>query len=155
MKEQVTRILCSLTNKYKEKVTAIEEVSYLTTLQVEDLIGNFQNYEVKIQAREQKEEYATKKKMTFKAASERKIPHQMEFKKMNKEGSSKQVAQDKIWCFNCSVQGHYKNECPWEKKSIKEKSNPKKGESSNEDDAYKKRKHRSKRVHTGPLGTQT
>lgn len=56
MKEQVTKILHSLTKKYEKKVMGIKEALDLIELKVKDLIGNLQTHKVKLQEREEMEE---------------------------------------------------------------------------------------------------
>lgn len=45
-KEQVAKILRSLTPKFNKNITAMEESSNIQTLLVEDLIGNLETIEV-------------------------------------------------------------------------------------------------------------
>ena len=49
----VSRILNSLTLDWERKVLAIEEANDLSTLKVEELIGNLMSYEANLQARKE------------------------------------------------------------------------------------------------------
>src|SRR5204862_6942554 len=69
--ECVRKILLALNSDWEKKVTAIEEANDLSTLSVEDLIGNLMAYEVNLQER-RKEEFR-KKSIAFKAIEEQDI----------------------------------------------------------------------------------
>ena len=64
----VSRILNSLSQEWERKVLAIEEANDLSTLLVEELIGNLMSYEANLQAR--KEQNVEKKSIAFPAINE-------------------------------------------------------------------------------------
>src|SRR5437588_20725 len=66
--ECVRKILLALNSDWEKKVTAIEEANDLSTLSVEDLIGNLMAYEVNLQ--ERRKEESRKKGIAFKAIEE-------------------------------------------------------------------------------------
>src|SRR5436190_8595777 len=61
--ELVRKILLALTSEWEKKVTAIEEANDLSTLSVENLIGNLMTYEVNLQ--ERRKEVFRKKSIAF------------------------------------------------------------------------------------------
>src|SRR3954470_10883826 len=63
--ECVRKILLALTSDWEKKVIAIEEANDLSTLSVENLIGNLIAYEVNLQ--ERRKEESRKKSIAFKA----------------------------------------------------------------------------------------
>jgi len=49
--EKVRKILCALTSDWEKKTTVIEEANDLSTMSLENLIGNLMAYEVQLEER--------------------------------------------------------------------------------------------------------
>ena len=68
--EMVRKILRSLTPQWEKKVTAIEEANDLSTLTVENLIGNLMAYEVQLEDRKTESDTKNKKVLAFNTTSD-------------------------------------------------------------------------------------
>jgi len=51
-----TKILCALTSDWEKKTTTIEEANDLSTMLLENLIGNLMSYEVQLEERKKDEQ---------------------------------------------------------------------------------------------------
>ncbi|XP_020258874.1 glutamic acid-rich protein-like [Asparagus officinalis] len=66
----VRKILRALTSYWEKKTTAIEEANDLSTLTVENLIGNLMAYEVQLEDRKKDNEDKNKKVLAFQASTD-------------------------------------------------------------------------------------
>src|SRR3954467_7937072 len=113
--ECVRKILLALNSDWEKKVTAIEEANDLSTLSVEDLIGNLMAYEVNLQ--ERRKEESRKKGIAFKAIEENDESNEDDdlnlmtraFKNFLKNGNFRN-SKDKSepTCYRCKKPGHIK-----------------------------------------------
>src|SRR3954462_12476523 len=116
--ECVRKILLALNSDWEKKVTAIEEANDLSTLSVEDLIGNLMAYEVNLQ--ERRKEESRKKGIAFKAIGEHDESNEDDdvnlmtqaFRKFLKNGNFRN-SKDKseLTCYRCKKPGHIKPNC--------------------------------------------
>ncbi|XP_020254100.1 uncharacterized protein LOC109831170 [Asparagus officinalis] len=122
--EMVRKILRALTPEWEKKTTVIEEANDLSTLTVENLIGNLMAYEVQIEDRKKDDEPKKKKIFAFNASSDTDESDEDDediamitkkfkrFLKKDKFKSNKfKNTIDSSLCFNCNKPGHIKN-CP-------------------------------------------
>src|SRR3954464_11467525 len=124
--ECVRKILLALNSDWEKKVTAIEEANDLSTLSVEDLIGNLMAYEVNLQ--ERRKEESRKKGIAFKAIEENDESNEDDdlnlmtraFKNFLKNGNFRN-SKDKSepTCYRCKKPGHIKPNCPLNKSNDK------------------------------------
>jgi FtsZ-binding cell division protein ZapB len=135
--EMVRKLLRALTPDWEKKTTAIEEANDLSTLTVENLIGNLMAYEVQLEDRKRDTEPKNKKVLAFKASSsdtedtdddEEEIAMiTRKFKKFLKRGkfssSNKVFDTNKVVCYGCNKPGHYKKDCPLQKSKFKSSNN--------------------------------
>jgi hypothetical protein len=135
--EMVRKLLRALTPEWEKKTTAIEEANDLSTLTVENLIGNLMAYEVQLEDRKRDTEPKNKKILAFKASSydtedtdedeEEMAMITRKFKKFLKQGkfSSNNKFKDtnSSICFGCNKPGHYKKDCPLSKSKFKSSNN--------------------------------
>jgi len=71
--EKVRNVLRALTFNWEKKTTAVEEANNLSTLTLENIIGNLMAYEVQIEDKNKDEQQHPKKKvLTFHASSDMK-----------------------------------------------------------------------------------
>ncbi|XP_065637143.1 uncharacterized protein LOC136070733 [Quercus suber] len=125
----VRKILRSLPESFRAKVTAIEESKDLDDIKVQELIGSLQTYELSLPLQRKS------KSLTLKTTNERVDAHDSldedKFKKngkfaekgkfqnfgkekkdfKRKDGKESQSSQG-IICFECNGHGHLKRECP-------------------------------------------
>ena len=122
----ISRILNSLTPEWERKVLAIEEANDLSTLLVEELIGNLMSYEANLQAR--KEQNIEKKCIAFPTINENsdldeeeivfitknynKIKKFRKMTKFQKGGKFNSSNQTSIKCYECDQFEHMKKDCP-------------------------------------------
>jgi hypothetical protein len=109
----VQKILRSLPNRFNPKVSAIEELNDLKTLQFDQLLGTLTAYEMRII-----KDKPTSREESFKAdKNEDSEPDEIEakFVKRLKKGSGKYKGKLPFKCFNCGRIGHFSNKCPHKK----------------------------------------
>jgi hypothetical protein len=132
--EMVRKILRALTSDWEKKTTAIEEANDLSTLTVENLIGNLMAYEVQLEDRKKDNEPKNKKVLAFKASSsdteesnddEEIAMITRKFKRFLKKGkfSSNSNNTNKFICYGCNQPGHLKKDCPLQKSKTKTSNN--------------------------------
>lgn len=115
-KEQVAKILRSLTPKFMAKVISIEESTTFKDMKLENLIGNLETFKVKADAHEneREEEYKKKKDVAFRSnfPSFSEDEDEANFsRRRTKEGTS-----EKPRCYEYNKKGHFKRDCPLLKK---------------------------------------
>src|SRR5436853_2286513 len=126
--EMVRKILLALNSDWEKKVTAIEEANDMSTLSVENLIGNLMAYEVNLQ--ERRKEESRKKSIAFKAIENNDDSNDesdlnlmtrafRNFLKNGKFSNFKDNAEP--LCFKCNKPGHVKKDCPQYKSNKKGK----------------------------------
>jgi FtsZ-binding cell division protein ZapB len=130
----VRKILRALTPDWEKKTTAIEEANDLSTLTLENLIGNLMAYEVQLEDRKKDEEPKNKKILAFNASSDNEESDEddediamitRKFKRFLKRGklnSNKFKNTDLPLCYGCNKPGHIKKDCPLLKSKTKLKN---------------------------------
>jgi len=121
--ERVRKILRALTPEWEKKTTAIEEANDLSTMTLENLIGNLMAYEVQLEERkkDERQHRSKKKELAFHASSDTDNDDEEEMAMLSKK-FRKFLKQGKFKCFNCDKPGHMKMDCPLLKKKDKYKS---------------------------------
>ena len=136
----VQKILRSLPDRFNPKVSAIEEMSDLKTLTMDQLLGTLIAYEMRI-SKDQK----SSRESSFKAkkSTESHMDElEAKFVRRLKTGSGKYKGKLPLKCFNCGKVGHFAAKCPHKRKeqsSADEESFPKKKYNQENKFKYKKK----------------
>jgi hypothetical protein len=110
----VLKILRSLPDRFNPKVSAIEELNDLKTLDFDQLLVTLTSYEMRIV-----KDNPTSREASFKAdKNEDSEPDEIEakFVKRLKKGSGKYKGKLPFKCFNCGKIGHFSNKYPHKRK---------------------------------------
>jgi hypothetical protein len=106
--------LRSLPDRFNLKVSTIEEINDLKTLEFDQLLGTLTTYEMRIV-----KDKSTAREASFKAdKNEDSEPDEIEakFVKRLKKGSGKYKRKLSSKSFNCGKIGHFSNKCPHKRK---------------------------------------
>ena len=109
----VQKILKSLPDRFNPKVSAIEELSDLKAMPIEQLLGTLNSYEMRIG-----EDKPTSREASFKVyKNEDSEPDEIEEKIVRrlKKGSGKYQGKLPFKFLNCGKIGHFASKCPHKK----------------------------------------
>jgi hypothetical protein len=132
----VQKILRSLPERFNPKVSAIEEMSELKTLSLDQLLGTLTAYEMRISTDQNSSREASFK--AEKSTGSELDEIEAKFVRRLKTGSGKYNGKLPFKCFNCGKVGHFANKCPHkgkEQNSAYEERFPKK--KYNKENKYK------------------
>jgi FtsZ-binding cell division protein ZapB len=135
----VQKILRSLPERFNPKVSAIEEMSELKTLSLDQLLGTLTAYEMRIS-----KDQNSSREASFKAekSTESELDEiEAKFVRRLKTGSGKYNGKLPFKCFNCGKVGHFAAKCPHkgkEQNSADEERFPRK--KYNKENKYKNKK---------------
>jgi hypothetical protein len=135
----VQKILRSLPERFNPKVSAIEEMSELKTLSLDQLLGALTAYEMRISTDQNSSREASFK--AEKSTGSELDEIEAKFVRRLKTGSGKYNGKLPFKCFNCGKVGHFANKCPHkgkEQNSAYEERFPKK--KYNKENKYKNNK---------------
>jgi hypothetical protein len=110
----VQKIFRSLLDRFNPKVSAIEELNDLKTLEFDQLLGSLTAYEMRIA-----KDKPTSREASFKVdKNEDSESDEIEEKivKRLRKGSRKYKGKLPFKCFNCGRIGHFENKCPHKRK---------------------------------------
>jgi hypothetical protein len=110
----VQKILRSLPDKFNSKVSAIEELSDLKTLSIDQLLGTLTAYEMRIN-----KDKSSTREAAFKAdknTDSELDDIEAKFVRRLKKGSRKYQGKLPLKLFNCGKIGHFASKCPHQKK---------------------------------------
>jgi hypothetical protein len=108
------KILRSLPDRFNPKVSAIEELSDLKAMPIDQLLGTLNSYEMRIG-----EDKPTSREASFKVdKNEDSEPDEIEEKivRILKKGSGKYQGKFPFKCFNYVNIGNFESKCPYKKK---------------------------------------
>jgi hypothetical protein len=129
----VQKILRSLPDKFNPKVSAIEELNYLKTLSIDQLLGTLTAYEMRIN-----KDKSSTREASFKAdknTDSELDDIEAKFVRRLKKGSGKYQGKLPFKCFNCGKIGHFASKFPHQKKD----------QNSDDEKNYKYKKYNKKK----------
>ena len=128
--DQVRKFLNSLTSDWDQKTLAIEEANNVSTLKIEELIGNLMSFEAQMQGRRESK-MSEKKSIAFNAITNdsdstseddeeiafmtRNFRKFLKYRKVNnfkRSDNNSPGVGNGIRCYNCDEPGHLKRDCP-------------------------------------------